>query len=100
MNELDVKQPIIHEKYMQGLYVVQRTNQYWTCLGSDFVIEQTLMRSLKTTGGLTHGSGMMEVQRTLWTLSRSVTSAYNEAMQFTNRTYSTSEQHKESTNPA
>lgn len=98
MNELDVKQPIVHEKFMQGLHVVRRTNQYWTGLGSDLVIEQTLMRSLKTAGGLTHGSGMTEEQRTLWTLSRPVTSAYNEAMQeFMNRTYSTSEQHKEST---
>ena len=98
MNELDVKQPIIHEKFMQGLHVVRRTNQYWAGLGSDLVIEQTLMRSLKTAGGLTHGSEMTEEQHTLWTLSRPVTSAYKNVMQeFINRTYSTSEQHKQST---
>ena len=28
------------------------------------------MRNLKTSGGLTHGSGMTETQRSQWTLSR------------------------------
>ena len=37
--------------------VIRRSNQYWTGLGSDLVIEQTRMRSLKSQGGLTHGSG-------------------------------------------
>jgi hypothetical protein len=56
------------------------------------------MRSLKTTGGLTHGSGMSEEQRALWTMSSSITSAYNCAMQeFTKQTYTTSHQHKDLT---
>ena len=40
---------------------------------SDLVIEQTLMRSLKSTGGLTRGSGMTEDMINLWTLSAPVT---------------------------
>ncbi len=47
----------------------------------DLVVEQTLMRSLKSTGGLTRGSGMTEDMRNLWTLSVPVTSEYNSAMQ-------------------
>ena len=51
------------------------------------------MRSLKSTGGLTRGSGMTEDMRNLWTLSE-----YNIAMQDpTNLTYTTSAQHKDST---
>lgn len=56
------------------------------------------MRSLKSTGGLTRGSGMTEDMRNLWTLSAPVTSEYNIAMQdFTNQTYTSSPQHKDST---
>ena len=56
------------------------------------------MRSLKSTGGLTHGSKMTEEQRTLWTMSAPITSEFNIAMQvFNDLTYTTSEQHKEST---
>ena len=54
------------------------------------------MRSLKTSGGLTHGSGMNEEQRSLWTMSMPVTAMYNMTMQdFNNLTYTTSDQHKE-----
>ena len=49
-------------------------------------------------GGLTHGSGITEDMRTLWTLSTPTTSQYNSAMQeFSNVTYTTSDQHKEAT---
>lgn len=93
--ELDVTQPIGHEKFMVGLHVVRRTNQYWAGLGSDFVIEQTLMKSLRSAGGLIR-SGMTEEQRTLWALLDPSTSQYTETMQdFTSRQYNTSEQHKE-----
>ena len=96
--DLEVRQPAIYAKFMQGMHVSRRTNQYWTGLGSDLVIEQTLMRSLKSSGGLTRGSGMSEEQRTLWALSRPIISQYNDAMQdFINIHYRTSEQHKETT---
>ena len=56
------------------------------------------MRSLKSTGGFTHGSKMTEEQRALWTMSAPITSEFNIAMQvFNDLTYTTSEQHKEST---
>ena len=52
----------------------------------------------KSTGGLIRGSGMTEDMRNLWTLSAPVTSVYNIAMQdFTKQTYTTSAQHKDST---
>ena len=60
------------------------------------MIEQVLMRSLKTTGGLTRGRGMSEKQRTVWLLSMPICTEINCAMQeLTGVQYLTSEQHKE-----
>ncbi len=54
------------------------------------------MRSLKTTGGLTHGRGMTEIQRLVWLLSMPVTAEVNGALQeFTGVNYTASEQHKD-----
>ena len=56
------------------------------------------MRSLKSTGDLSHGGGMTEEMCNLWTLSAPVTSEYKSAMQdFTDLTYTTSPQPKDST---
>lgn len=70
MNSLETENPSVYQKFMNGFHVIRRSNQYWAGLSSDLVIEQTLMRSLKSTGGLTRGSGFNEHQRTLWTMSR------------------------------
>jgi len=98
MNELEITNPEVFQKFSDGFHVIRRSNQLWAGLSSDLVIEQTLMRSLKSTGGLTRGSGMNEEQRSLWTMSTPITSEYNNAMQdFNHLSYTTSEQHKEST---
>ncbi|KAH3788296.1 hypothetical protein DPMN_166432 [Dreissena polymorpha] len=56
------------------------------------------MRSLKNTGCLSRGSGYNEVMQTCLTLSAPVTSEYNHARQdFTELAYTTSPQHKDST---
>ena len=58
------------------------------------------MRCLKTAVGLTDGSGMTEVQRSLWVLSRPVCSALNLLMEGMSQVfYGTSEQHKETSEP-
>ena len=47
-------------------------------IGLDYLlIEQVLMRSLKTTGGLTRGRGMTETQRLVWLLSSKACSEVN-----------------------
>lgn len=97
MTQLHSKHPDISHKFHEGLHVIRRSQKFWSSLSSDLVIEQTLMRSLKTSG-LTRGSGLSEGQRALWTMSTPVTAEYNMAMQeFANLSYSTSEQHKELT---
>jgi len=96
MYELKDDNPEVHQKFQSGFHVIRRSSQYSAGLGSDLVIEQTLMRSLKSQGGLTRGSGMSEHQRTVWAMSSTVSSAYNLAMQeLTARSYTTGEQHKE-----
>ena len=88
----------VFRKFMIGLHVIRRSDQYWAGLGCDLVIEQALMRSLKIAGGLTRGSGMSEHQRVLWTMSAPASSAYSDKMQsFTDQSLVTSEQHKEAT---
>ena len=98
MGQLHINHPDVFRKFEKGFHVIRRSSQLWAGLSSDLVIETTLMRSLKTTGGMTRGSGMSEKQRALWTMSRPITSEYNNAMQeFTNLSYKTSEQHKDLT---
>ena len=41
-----------------GLFFITRSDRYWAGLAPDLVIEQVLMKSLKSSGGLTHGRGM------------------------------------------
>ena len=67
MSNLEEKHPDVYRKFLDGFHVVRRSNQCWAGPSSDLVIEQTLMRSLKSTGGLTRGSGMTEDMRNLWT---------------------------------
>ena len=94
MTVLEIEHPDVFQKFMQGYHVIRRSDKFWAGLGCDLVIEQTLMRSLKSTGGLTRGSGMTEHLM----MSSPVSSAYNCAMQqFCEMRYTSSEQHKEET---
>ena len=98
MNALESENLEVFQKFMRGYHVIRRSDTFWAGLGCDLVIEQTLMRSLKSTGGLTRGSGMSEHQRAIWTMSSPVSSSYNHSMQeFCGMQYTTSEQHKETT---
>ena len=94
MSELEIKHPAVFRKSANGLHLFRRSNQFWAGLSNNLVIEQTLMRSLKSTGGLTHGSGMNEEQQSLWTMSIPIMSAYNAMQEFNHLSYTTSEQHK------
>ena len=53
---------------------------YWSGLSSDLVIKQTLMRSLKSTGGLTRGRGFEDNVRHLWVKSVTYTATVHESM--------------------
>ena len=88
MSNLEEEHPDIHESFMRGMPVVRRSDRFWEGLSTDLIIEQVLMRSLKTSGGLTRGTGFKEIQRNTWLFSRSICSAVNLAMQkFTDTFY-------------
>ena len=82
----------------QHLDVQQHFNCLWACLSSNLVIKQALIRSLKTSGGLTQGHGMTEKQYLLWLLSGAACAEVNLAMQeLTGINYNTEEQNKDMT---
>ena len=58
--------PEVYTSFQDGLHVVRRSDRYWAGLSTDsLAIEQVLIRSVKTRGGLTRGRGMSESQRLL-----------------------------------
>jgi hypothetical protein len=90
-NHLDV-----YYKFQDGLHVIRRSDHYWAVLSSDLIIEQVLMKSIKTTGGLTRGRGMSEVQCLVWLLSMLACAEVNQDMQdLSGVNYTISDQHKD-----
>ena len=80
------------------MHVIRRSDRYWAGLSSDLIIEQVLMKGIKTTGGLTRGRGMSEVQRLVWLLSMHACAEVNQDMHdLSGVNYTTNEQHKDST---
>eukprot|EP00111_Clytia_hemisphaerica_P013776 TCONS_00040538-protein len=96
MSELSSKYPYLFNKFSSGHHAVRRSNRYWAGLWSDLVIEQTLMRSIKSRGGLTRGRGMEENVRQLWVSSMSYCAAVHDAMtSLTGVKAQSSDQHQE-----
>jgi len=100
MDQLPEAHPNVYEQFKRGLHVIRRSNRYWAGLSPDLVIEQVLMRSIKTVGGLTRGRGMNENQRLVHLLSTRSCAQINMAMQnLTAVLSSSSDQHKEMSEP-
>jgi hypothetical protein len=98
MKKLETDHPDVHQAFQNGHHVIRRSERYWAGLSTDLTIEQVLMRSVKTAGGLTRGRGIGESQRALWLLSMPSCAEVNQAMQeVTDAGFYTSEQHKEET---
>lgn len=96
MMELHQTHPDVHTIFMNGDFIVRRSERYWGGIACDLTIEQTLMRSVKSQGGLTRGGGIDERQRLIWTQSMPDCIEINNAMQhLTNLHFETSEQHKD-----
>ena len=96
LSKLPDEHPEIQQHFENGLHVVRRSDRFWAGLSTHHVIEQSLMRSLKTTGGLTRGRGMGEVQRLIWLLSSPICAEINNSMQhLTSVNFEMDEIHKE-----
>ena len=88
--------PAVNKIFHEGNFVVRRSDRLWARLATDLVIEQVLMRSLKSRSGLIRKSGFKEIQRTTWLYFMPVYSIYSLAMQeYTGVLLEISEQHKE-----
>lgn len=81
-----------------GYFTIRRSHKFWSGVWPDMVIEQFLMRSMKTQGGLTHGRGMSESVITKFVLTMIILiEVCNEMEKFCNVSYFTSDQHVDST---
>jgi hypothetical protein len=97
MSEITETKPDVHRAFSVGNHVIRRSDRYWAGLSTDLIIEQVLMRSVKSVGGMTRGRGMSESQRAQWLLSMPACADMNNAIQeFTGNKFETNEQHKES----
>ena len=79
MVRLESEHPVVYQKLIDGFHVVTRSDRKWAGMPTDLVIEQVLMTSMKTSGGLTRGRGMTEQQRLIWLLSMPVCAEINRA---------------------
>ena len=98
MINLQNEHPDVYRDFIAGFHVVRRSDRQWAGLSTDLVIEQVLMRSLKTTGGLTRGRGMTEQQRLIWLLAMPACAEANRSMQeLTGVQFNSGEQNKDVT---
>ena len=96
MMSLKNDHPDVYNSFRNGHHVIRRSDRYWRGLSTDLIIEQVLMRSVKSRGGLTRGRGMNEVQILIWLLGMPACAQVNLSLQlFTSVQYQSSEQHKD-----
>jgi len=64
MLQLETDYPWVYKNFTEhGFHTVRRSDRYWSGLWTDLIIEQVLMRALKSRGGLTRGRGVTESVR-------------------------------------
>ena len=79
-----------------GYHTVRQSDKFWAGLWTDLIIEQVMMRSHKSRGGLTRGRGIHKTVRTMWICSSHRCAGIHEAMtNLTGIKHRTSEQHVE-----
>lgn len=84
---------VVFRKFLDALFIIRHINQYWAGLGSDWVIEQISMWSLKYTVVLIWVRDMTEYQRDIWTMSVShIPQTTTMTCKSFNTLYTTSEQ--------
>ena len=81
MASLPNDHPDVHEKFMSSYHSVRRSDRFWGGLSTNMIIEQVLMRSVKTSGGLTGGKGINEHRQLVWLLSMPICAETNRVMQ-------------------
>ncbi|XP_052809638.1 uncharacterized protein K02A2.6-like [Mya arenaria] len=77
---VQVEHPDGYQRFKEENHVVRRSDRLWSGLSVNLIIEQIMMRSTKTSGGLTRGRGMTQQQRVLWLLAMSTCNEVNNAI--------------------
>ena len=78
----------------KGYFTINRTASRWAGVWSDMTIEQTLMRSIKSSGGLTRGRGITDSVLAKWIGgSPGATANCSSLEEFAGVTFSSGEQH-------
>jgi hypothetical protein len=97
MQQLPETNPWLYEQFIKnGHHTVRRSNRHWAGLSTDLVIEQVMMRSIKSRGGLTRGRGFTETVRLMWILTmHKCGEVFESISSFTGLAHITSEQHVE-----
>ena len=81
MLELEANLPWVHTSFAEhGYHTVKRSDRFWAGIWTDLTIEQVMMRSIKSRGGLTRGRGVTESVRTMWVNTAHRCSHVHEAM--------------------
>ena len=80
MNELQNTHPNIYKNFQNGLHCARRRDRFWAGFSTDLMIEQVLTRSVKTSGGLSRGKGLSEMQPLVWLMSMPACAEGNDAM--------------------
>ena len=63
MMSLQSSNPTLFNSFALGDFVLRRSDRFWAGLSPDLLIEQVLIQSLKTSGGLTRGRGLTDTQQ-------------------------------------
>lgn len=97
---LDLKERMTAEEYeyftTKGYFTIRRSDKFWCGTWSDMTIEQSLMRTMKCIGGLTHGRGVQDSVLSKWTLGMVfLHNVCDEVEKFCDVAFSSSEQHVE-----
>ena len=97
MPNLETTHPWLYRLFaVEGLFVIRHNDRVSAGIWPDLTIEQVMMKSLKSKGGLTHGKGLTEGVRTLWVYSMHASASYQDSMSsLTKQKNETSHQHAE-----
>ena len=81
MLQLSTDYPWLYTKFAtNGYHTVRRSNRFWAGLWTDLIIEQVLMRTIKSRGGLTRGRDVTESVRVMWVNSMHRCASVHNAM--------------------
>ena len=96
----DLENKMTHDEFQEfsssGTFTIRRmpSAKLWTGLWNDMTIEQVLMRAMKSSGGITHGRGLIDSALSRWVLGKpSCIELTCHFQEFCGIKFETSEQH-------